>query len=96
MSEKNLFPAELRVLLLAGAGGVMVTAGWIAAFCKKERGLLCGLVQGLFYAALLVVLSVPSGTLTEEPPLLRFAVLILCGSIGGLLGMVTREKKRRS
>ena len=103
MSEKNLFPAELRVLLLAGAVGVMVTAGglaamaalmtaqgysgaaapplataavgagslcsgWIAAFCKKERGLLCGLVQGLLYAALLVVLSVPSGTLTEEPP----------------------------
>lgn len=63
---------------------------------QKERGLLCGLVQGLFYAALLVVLSVPSGTLTEEPPLLRFAVLILCGSIGGLLGMVTREKKHRS
>ena len=124
MSEKKLFPAELRVLLLAGAVGVMVTAGWlaamaalmtaqgysgaaapplataavgagslcsgwIAAFCKKERGLLCGLVQGLLYAALL-------GTLTEEPPLLRFAVLILCGSIGGLLGMVTREKKRRS
>ena len=78
MSEKKLFPAELRVLLLAGAVGVMVTAGglaamaalmtaqgysgaaaqplataavgagslcsgWIAAFCKKERGLLCGL-----------------------------------------------------
>ena len=75
MSEKKLFPAELRVLLLAGAVGVMVTAGWlaamaalmtaegysgaaapplataavgagslcsgwIAAFCKKERGLL--------------------------------------------------------
>ena len=92
MSEKKLFPAELRVLLLAGAVGVMVTAGWlaamaalmtaqgysgaaapplataavgagslcsgwIAAFCKKERGLLCGLVQGLFYAALLVVRS---------------------------------------
>ena len=126
MSEKNLFPAELRVLLLAGAVGVMVTAGWlaamaalmtaqgysgaaapplataavgagslcsgwIAAFCKKERGLLCGLVQGLFYAVLLVVLSIPSGTLTEEPPLLRFAVVILCGSIGGLLGMVSRE-----
>ena len=136
MSEKNLFPAELRVLLLAGAVGVMVTAGWlaamaalmtaqgysgaaapplataavgagslcsgwIAAFCKKERGLLCGLVQGLFYAALLVVLSVPSGTLTEEPQpymggMTKIDVLILCGSIGGLLGMVTREKKRRS
>ena len=31
MSEKNLFPAELRVLLLAGAVGVMVTAGGLAA-----------------------------------------------------------------
>ena len=65
-------------------------------FAKRNAACCCGLVQGLFYAALLVVLSVPSGTLTEEPPLLRFAVLILCGSIGGLLGMVTREKKRRS
>lgn len=131
MSEKNLFPAELRVLLLAGTVGVMVTAGglaamaalmtaqgysgavapplataavgagslcsgWIAAFCKKERGLLCGLVQGLFYAALLVVLSVPSGTLTEEPPLLRFAVLILCGSIGGLLCTLGTDSLRVS
>lgn len=31
MSEKKLFPAELRVLLLAGTVGVMVTAGWLAA-----------------------------------------------------------------
>ena len=31
MSEKKLFPAELRVLLLAVAVGVMVTAGWLAA-----------------------------------------------------------------
>ena len=83
-------------LAAAAVGAGSLCSGWIAAFCKKERGLLCGLVQGLLYAALLVVLSVPSGTLTEEPPLLRFAVLILCGSIGGLLGMVTREKKRRS
>ena len=35
MSEKNLFPAELRVLLLAGAVGVMVTAGWLAAMAAR-------------------------------------------------------------
>ena len=104
MSEKKLFPAELRVLLLAGTVGVMVTAGWlaamaalmtaqgysgaaapplataavgagslcsgwIAAFCKKERGLLCGLVQGLFYAALLVVLSVHGDPGEKAPQL---------------------------
>ena len=131
MSEKKLFPAELRVLLLAGAVGVMVTAGglaamaalmtaqgysgaaapplataavgagslcsgWIAAFCKKERGLICGLVQGVFYAALLCVLSIPSGAITESGAQMRFAIVILCGSIGGFLGMKSRESKRRS
>ena len=112
MSEKNLFPAELRVLLLAGAVGVMVTAGWLAAMAALMTaqgysgaaapplataavgaGSLC---SGWIAAFCKKERSVPSGTLTEEPPLLRFAVLILCGSIGGLLGMVTREKKHRS
>ncbi len=82
--NKKLFPAELRVLLLAGAVGVMVTAGglaamaalmtaqgysgaaapplataavgagslcsgWMAAaFRKKARGLLSGLLQSTF------------------------------------------------
>ena len=130
MSEKKLFPAELRFFCwrgqsalwsqrLAGRNGSAddstglfwcrrTAAGNSSRWCREplqrlDRCILqkgtrpaVWLVQGLFYAALLVVLSVPSGTLTEEPPLLRFAVLILCGSIGGLLGMVTREKKRRS
>ena len=131
MSEKKLFPAELRVLLLAGTVGVMVTAGWlaamaalmtaqgysgaaapplataavgagsfcggwVAAFCKKERGLICGLVQGVFYAALLCVLSIPSGAITESGAQMRFAIVVLCGSIGGFLGMKSRERKRRS
>ena len=111
MSEKKLFPAELRVLLLAGAVGVMVTAGWLAAMAAlmtaqgysgaaapplATAAVGAGSLCSGWIAALLVVFSVPSGTLTEEPPLLRFAVVILCGSIGGLLGMVTREKKRRS
>ena len=96
MTAQGYSGAAAPPLATAAVGAGSLCSGWIAAFCKKERGLLCGLVQGLFYAVLLVVLSIPSGTLTEEPPLLRFAVLILCGSIGGLLGMVAREKKRRS
>ena len=36
MSEKKLFPAELRVLLLAGAVGVMVTAGGLAAMAALK------------------------------------------------------------
>lgn len=70
--------------------------GWVAAFCKKERGLICGLVQGVFYAALLCVLSIPSGAITESGAQMRFAIVILCGSIGGFLGMKSRESKHRS
>ena len=68
-------------------------SGWVAAFCKRERGLLCGLGQGLLYDALLVVLGMPSGTLTENASLMRLAVVVLCGSVGGFLGMAVRERK---
>ena len=70
-------------------------SGWVAAFCKKERGLLCGLVQGLLYDALLVVLSMPSGTIAENASLMRLAIVVLCGSVGGFLGMAGRERKHR-
>ena len=43
MSEKKLFPAELRVLLLAGRVGVMVTAGGLAAMAALMTA------QGLFW-----------------------------------------------
>lgn len=41
MSEKKLFPAELRVLLLAGAVGVMVTAGGLAAMAALNSSRWC-------------------------------------------------------
>ena len=90
-------PGTAAEPLAAAAVGVgSFCGGWVAAFCKKERGLICGLVQGVFYAALLCVLSIPSGTITESAAQMRFAIVILCGSIGGFLGMMSRERKRRS
>ena len=75
-----------------GIGGFC--SGWLAAFCKQERGLLCGAVQGLLFAALLFVLAVPSGMFTENAALMRFAAVILCGSLGGFLGVRCRGKKK--
>ena len=90
-------PGTAAEPLAAAAVGVgSFCGGWVAAFYKKERGLICGLVQGVFYAALLCVLSIPSGTITENGAQMRFAIVILCGSIGGFLGMMSRERKRRS
>ena len=81
-------PGTAAEPLAAAAVGVgSFCGGWVAAFCKKERGLICGLVQGVFYAALLCVLSIPSGAITESGAQMRFAIVILCGSIGGFLGI---------
>lgn len=83
-------------LATAAVGGGSFCGGWMAAFCKRERGLLCGFVQGVIYTALLGVLSVPCGTITENASLMRFAIVLLCGSVGGFLGMMSREHKRRT
>ena len=52
-------------------------------------------MQGLLYDALLVVLSMPSGTIAENASLMRLAIVVLCGSVGGFLGMAGRERKHR-
>ncbi len=95
MASRGYSGAAAAPLATAAVGLGSLCSGWVAAFCKQERGLLCGLVQGLLYDALLVVLSMPSGTLTENASLLRLATAILCGSVGGFLGMAGRERKRR-
>ena len=93
MVSRGYSGAEANSLATAAVGLGSLCSGWGAAFCKRERGLLCGLMQGLFYAALLAVLSMPSGTITESPSLMRLAIVVLCGSIGGFLGMASRERK---
>ena len=95
MASQGYSGAAAAPLATAAVGMGSLCSGWVAAFCKKERGLLCGLVQGLLYDALLVILSLPSGTLTENTSLMRLAIVVLCGSVGGFLGMAGRERKRR-
>ena len=93
MVSRGYSGAAANSLATAAVGLGSLYSGWVAAFCKRERGLLCGLIQGLLYAALLVVLSIPSGTIAESPLLMRLAIVVLCGSIGGFWGMSSRERK---
>ena len=60
----------------------------LAAFWKKEQGLLTGLLLGGLFAAAL------SG-LFDTPALLRMAAVLLCSCAGGVLGRALGEKKRR-
>ena len=54
---------------------------------KKARGTL------YIAAALLFVLALPSGVFTESAAWMRFAAVILCGSLGGFLGVRSHPKK---
>ena len=62
-------------------------SGWVTACCKRERGLFCGIAQGLWFEALQFVLALPSGVFTESSSWMRCAAVILCGSLGGFLGV---------
>lgn len=90
MSESRGFPAELFSFLLFGVLGVAVTA---AAFRKKARGLLTGLLQSTFLAVPLALSAVWNGTAAEPAVVCRLLAVLLCGCIGGLLGVTLRSRR---
>lgn len=64
-----------------------------AAFRKKARGLLTGLLQSAFLAVPLALSAVWSGTATEPAVVFRILVVLLCGCIGGLFGVALRSRR---
>lgn len=94
MTAQHASGSMAAPLATAAVGIGSCCSGWLAAFCKRERGLLCGAVQGVLFAALLFVLAVPAGIFAENAVLLRFAAVVLCGSLGGFLGVRCRGKKK--
>ena len=57
-----------------------------AAFRKKARGLLTGLLQSTF-------LAVPLALSAEPAVVCRLLAVLLCGCIGGLLGITLRSRR---
>lgn len=64
-----------------------------AAFRKKARGLLTGLLQSTFLAVPLVLSAVWNGTVTEPAVMCRILAVLLCGCIGGVLGVTLRSRR---
>lgn len=69
-------------------------SGAFAAFLKRERGLLTGLLQGTVFAAVLMLISLFSGGTLSPLQGVRIAAAVVCGGIGGFGGMKLREKPR--
>lgn len=64
-----------------------------AAFRKKARGLLTGLLQSTFLAVPLALSAVWNGTATEPTEVCRNLAVLLCGCIGGVLGVTLRSRR---
>ena len=64
-----------------------------AAFRKKTRGLLTGLLQSTFLAVPLALSAAWNGTVAAPAVVCRILVVLLCGCIGGLFGVTLRSRR---
>ena len=65
----------------------------VAASRKKARGLLTGLLQSTFLAVPLALSAAWNGTAAEPAVVCRILAVLLCGCIGGLLGVTLRSRR---
>ena len=76
-----------------GCSGSVVPVLATAAVCKKVRGLLTGLLQSTFLAVPLALSAVWNGTAAAPAVVCRILAVLLCGCIGGLLGVTLRSRR---
>lgn len=81
-------PLATAAVCLASMLSALAAAAW-----KRQRALITGLMQGGLLAGILAVFGMVSGTSTEPLLLIRMAAAVLCGGLGGLLGMALRERR---
>jgi len=80
-------------LALTAAGVGAFAAGLTAALLAGERGLITGALCGtLLYLLLLLVGVTRTGSIEGGYALIKWAVLTVCGAVGGLVG-VNRKKR---
>ena len=86
-----LFLTDALVLLSGAAGGFM--AGYVCERILKQKGILFGAVCGM--AQIVILLLFNFGIHSYVTPLflfLKFAAILLCAVLGGILG-VNRHKR---
>ena len=67
-------------------------SAFAAAVWKRQHGLLTGLAQSAPLAIALSVAAMLNGTSAEPVLLIRVLAVLLCGSVGGVLGMALRAR----
>lgn len=87
-----LYLADTMIVLAGSVGGFL--SGFICGYLLREKGLIFGAVCG--GVQILILLFFSFGIHSEISPLFlvaKFAAILLCATLGGILG-VNKKKKR--
>lgn len=88
LKSVSLPASTIRPMAVTAAGVGAFAAGLAAAITAKERGLLTGAVCGaLLYLLLLLIGLVRLGGADTGYAFIKWAVLTVCGAVGGLVGV---------
>ena len=93
MSGKDCSGSVVPILATTAVCMGSLLCALAAAFRKKARGLLTGLLQSTFLAVLLTLSAVWNGATAEPAVVCRILAVLLCGGIGGLLGVTLRSRR---
>lgn len=95
MAQQGLSQDSVWPLATAAVSGGSLISGWLAALLHKSGGLACGAVQGVLFAALLGGLPLLYGQQPDGMQLARLGVVVLFGCVGGVLGRLRADRRRR-
>lgn len=89
LAYTGLAESAIPVIAVAVEGAGALVSGFCAARGAKSRGFFTGLAAGALYMAIIWMISVLSGSgFTLGSHTLSFLVVaILCGAVGGILGV---------
>lgn len=96
MCKVDIPPQMLTAISTILISLAVIPAGLVLAFLEGERGMLCGLLTGLGFFSVLWIAALCTMQ-TEFTPLavIKGAAMILAGTIGGFLGMMLKEHRRK-
>ena len=74
---------------------VCLGSGLLMAILQKGKGLIWGAAEGALFAGLLFILGTLYQSEWETMQFVRAGLVLLLGVLGGILGMLRAERKRR-
>lgn len=94
LMEQKSFSGTIVVPLSTAAVCIgSLFSAFAAAAWKRQHSLVTGVTQGALLAAFVCIAAMLNGTSVEPILLIRIFLILLCGGIGGLSGVVIRERR---